>query len=533
MSFEPFGKRVPRAANPAPQPLMMEELPPIGDLVSVMKNDIAQVEYWRSIYFATNQDVFASTMATQSFVSKDELNDRKIPVAGLVVRKTVERLEIRGWGRDTDDDNQADEEDAPGWVDKADMDMDVKTEIANTLHLDAEVSGQSFALITPSNDKDVGSTIVPVRAGEMIVSYRPGSRWPIWAARFIPGNPLPTTDRTSDATSETVTMTADTNAKGGGKQDQLWVYTEDGARVFEGKGISNDDWQENTALGYSHPANLKGYCPVIPFVIESFLNPESGLHPLVGSQHALDQLMVSDAVQIEFCGFPITYALLDKESALENVMMLLDPKSGANVLEKRPDAFWQLVADSVGQLEAADPLVILKRMDFYIRSCLTIGSLPQSVWKGTESEQSGETVQQERESLLSKIDNRLVRHTPSWRRTWELLAKARGTEDANVIPQWKPPTARDLRNAIELALLMIQAGIKPEYALRNIVDEDFLQEINMEQVLGREPRQADSGSAGGEGGRPTSTASSSGQSGTRGGNSAPGRRRSNQGGANA
>ena len=404
MTFNPFGLKVPRATNPAPQPLMMDDIPPIGDLVSVMRDDMRVVEYWRSIYFSTNEDIFASTLSTQAFASMPTLDDRKIPVAGLVARKTVERLEIRGWGVDTNFDGKADKEEAPEWINKADFAMDIKTEIANSLHLDAEIAGQSFALISPSDDKDNGSTIIPIRAGEMIVSYQPGSRWPIWAARYIPGNALPTPDRTSDAMSETVTLAS---SEASPKKDEVWVYSKENMRVWEGNGISNEDWKENTSRKYDYPTKLKGYCPVVPFVVESFLNPESGIHPLVGSQQAIDQLMVSDAVQIEFCGFPITYALLDKESALENIMLMLDPATGKNILEKRPDAFWQVIADGVGQIEAADPTVILNRMDFYIRACLTMGSMPQSIWKGTESDQSGETVQQERESLLSKIDSRL------------------------------------------------------------------------------------------------------------------------------
>lgn len=542
MTFEPFGRRIPRPVNPAPQPLLMDEVPPIGDLVAVMKDDIAQVQKWRAIFYSTNDDVFASTLATNAFITKEEIQTRRLPIAGLVVKKTVERLEIRGWGQDTDDDGQADRTSSsdgessstpsvPTWVTEADKQMDIKVEIANALHQDAEIAGQSFALIHPrksesngsngsNGDDDQGSTVVAVRAGEMIVSYTPGKRWPIWAARFIPGSPLPTPDKTSDSEVQTVVLAAppkDDKAL----QDELWIYDEEKITVWKGKGISNDDWKIDENEGYEYPENLKGYCPVVPFAVESFLNPESGLQPLVGSQQALDQLMVSDTAQIEYCGFPITYALLDKDSALENIMLLLDPNTGKNVLEKKPDAFWQIVADSVGQIEPADPMILLNRMDFYIRAGLSIGSLPQSMWRGTESDQSGETVQQERESLLSKIDNRLIRFIPSWKRTWEILAKARGLDDPQIVPQWKPPTARDLRSALELALLQIQAGVDPKDALRNILDDDVIDNINMDLVAqpGREMTFGAGNSGDGN------MAGQSGQTGVKAGNMAPGRRR--------
>ena len=497
-------------ANPAPQPLGEAEVPPIGELVALMRSDIICVDRWREHYFSTNHDVFASTWASESFLSSEKLKNRRIPVAGLVVRKTVERLEIRGWGRDTDNDGSANEDNVPEWVDDADSRMDIKTEIANTIHLDAEIAGQGFALIHPSNDMEVGSTVVPVRAGEMIVSYQPGSRWPVWAARYVPRSWVSGSQDPIDRMNLTDRP-----------PDELWVYTKEGVMVYEGKGISNDDWVM-TNKGFTYPMALKGYCPIVPFTVESFLNPESGLQPLIGSQEALDQLMVSDAVQIEYAGFPITYSLLDREANTENLMAMLDPKTGRNVLEKSPGAFWQIIADEVGQVPPADPMVVLKRMDFYIKSALTIGSIPQSVWKGTEAEQSGETVQQERESLLSKIDSRVTRYTSSWKRTWEILARARGEEPADVVPQWKPATARDLRNAIELALLMIQAGIRPEDALRNILEDDILDNINMDQVA--QPSKEQPMQPAGGGGNNGGGGNTKGQTVATPGNMAPGRR---------
>jgi hypothetical protein len=172
-----------------------------------------------------------------------------------------------------------------------------------------------------------------------------------------------------------------------------------------------------------------------------------------GPQLAINKLVTSHLVTVDYQSFPQRYALLDPTA--DQSMLGADsdpfaPEDGINALpedednesqlEADPGALWQLSGmKTVGQFQAANSDAYLKPFDRYVKALAQVTDTPFHYFDRTgERPPSGENIRQVNESLNSKAAARQTSYGSELRKsvTFALNMLGHDVERVNVI--WEP-----------------------------------------------------------------------------------------------
>ncbi|MFD7257166.1 phage portal protein [Streptomyces sp. NPDC059874] len=341
---------------------------------------------------------------------------------GLIVDSVNERMFIDGFQMT----------DEPGG-DKAARDIWQRNHLdaeSNAAHLDAMVHGVSYAVVWADSD---GQPVITVESAEnVVVQYKPGSRWEIEAAaKFY----------TDDWGREHVT---------------LWLAD----AVYTGSGLTGA-WGQ-----YKKAANPLKEVPVIPIQNRARLTgpPISDLALVIPLADAINKTVADALIASEFAAWPQRYVtgleIQEDEQGrpIEPYKVAVDKLLQA----ENPDV-------KFGQFEAADLKNYVNLVNMLVQHMASISRIPFHYFLlngGTAP--SGESITSAEAGLIAKTRERMLHFGEAWERVMRLAFKVlkdprADAHGAEVI--WRDPENRTEAQHMDALLKLQLIGVPRDQLL--------------------------------------------------------------------
>lgn len=196
-----------------------------------------------------------------------------------------------------------------------------------------------------------------------------------------------------------------------------------------------------------------------------------------GPQTLINKLIWSYAGIIEYQGFPQRYIIVDPlaDDPLTND---IDPdhpededddpenEGGSAGLRSDPAAIWRIFGKSTGQYSAADPDTFMKPLDRFIKSMAELTNQPLYAFtKASADMPSGESARELNASQNATIEDRQNRYDPEWQDAYELALRMLGIDGVAVDVRWKPASAVNDLNGLQVLKAKGELGVPSEVLL--------------------------------------------------------------------
>lgn len=196
--------------------------------------------------------------------------------------------------------------------------------------------------------------------------------------------------------------------------------------------------------------------------------------PAYGAQRLINKLVASQGVSIDFQVFPQRYMLLDPK-ADHAMMNLLDPDNpededddpegdGSSQFRSDPAAVWKVYAQTIGQLDPADPQAFLTPLDRYIKAISELCGIPLDRFTGYTTPPSGEALKVGNEVLYEKARDRRKRYGGTLADAYEFALHLMG-HDVEVDVKWEPLGPAVSAEDWNIVTTKVNAGVPTKVAL--------------------------------------------------------------------
>ncbi|MGW6597903.1 phage portal protein [Streptomyces sp. NPDC055036] len=341
---------------------------------------------------------------------------------GLIVDSVNERMFIDGFQMT---DKQGGDKDAREIWQRNHLDAE-----SNSAHLDAMIHGDSYAIVWGDED---GQPVISIESAEnVVVQYRPGSRWDIEAAaKFY----------TDDWGREYVT---------------LWLPT----GVHTGSGLAGS-WGD-----YRTQPNPLGVVPVVPIPNRSRLTgpPISDLSVVIPLADAINKTVADALVASEFAAWPQRYV-----TGLE----IQEDEQG------RPQEPYKVAVDKLlqaespdvtfGQFQAADLSNYVDLVNMLVQHMASISRIPFHYFLlNGGAAPSGESITSAEAGLIAKTRERMLHFGEAWERVMRLAFQVLGDARAEAYGAeviWRDPENRTEAQHMDALLKLELIGVPRDQLL--------------------------------------------------------------------
>lgn len=341
---------------------------------------------------------------------------------GLIVDSVNERMFIDGFQMT---DEPGGDKDAREIWQRNHLDAE-----SNAAHLDAMVHGDAYAIVWGDRD---GQPVISVESAEnVVVQYRPGSRWDIEAAaKFY----------TDDWGREHVT---------------LWLPH----AVYTGNGLTGH-WGD-----YKQERNPLGVVPIVPIPNRQRLTGPciSDLASVIPLADAINKTVADALVASEFAAWPQRYVtgLEIQEDEQGNPMEPYKVAVDKLLQAESPDV-------KFGQFEAADLKNYVNLVNMLVQHMASISRIPFHYFLlNGGAAPSGESITSAEAGLIAKTRERMLHFGDAWERVMRLafrVLRDKRSEAYGAEVIWRDPENRTEAQHMDALLKLQLIGVPRDQLL--------------------------------------------------------------------
>lgn len=204
-----------------------------------------------------------------------------------------------------------------------------------------------------------------------------------------------------------------------------------------------------------------------------------------GPQDAINKLVITQMAANDFQGFPQRYVLAGHGESSEDLTDFGDDfgddvDTSDSELRSGPGELWWLTGDNldVGEFSTADVNAFLEPLREYVKAMANTTETPLHYFEKDGSAPSGESLRVAEAPLVKKIENRQKLFGATWRKIFRFALKIAGIETTDISVDWAPASSHDDKDAWEVAILKLEAGVPLPIVLRELgYDNETIAEI--------------------------------------------------------
>lgn len=191
-----------------------------------------------------------------------------------------------------------------------------------------------------------------------------------------------------------------------------------------------------------------------------------------GPQALITKTVVTMAASMDYRGFPLLAALTkpgnDLTGSGDYAEWDDDGSEERPTLDATPGALWELTADQLVQIDAADLAGYLDTIDRLVGWAAALTAVPVTAFRGWSGGQapSGAALVRMEQPLVRRAERRQAQYGAAWADALALAVEiAGGPAGLEIVPEWTPAATADTLEALDVVAAKIEAGVPRWVAL--------------------------------------------------------------------